>query len=280
MKKLALDAGHGYNTAGKRTPDGIREWTLNNAVCVQIQKILSEYEGIEIVRLDDTTGKTDVSLVSRTNKVKRILPHLVISIHHNALSGKWGSATGVEVFAHPKAPAIDKSLSKQIVDKLAANTGLKNRGAKTSDLHMVREIPGSIPAVLCEGGFMDNKADHNVITSANGQYQYAKAVADVVISYFGLKKKAVSTVKPSTPTKFAVGTYGKNVKIVNAGTLNVRAGRGTEHKVIGSLKDGDVVNVMYILQDNRDGKGDDALWGSITYKGQTGYIHLAYCQAI
>lgn len=26
--KIALDAGHGYNTAGKRTPDGIREWTL------------------------------------------------------------------------------------------------------------------------------------------------------------------------------------------------------------------------------------------------------------
>ena len=30
--KIALDAGHGLNTPGKQTPDGIKEWTLNDKV--------------------------------------------------------------------------------------------------------------------------------------------------------------------------------------------------------------------------------------------------------
>lgn len=280
MKKLVLDAGHGYNTVGKRTPDGIREWSMNNGVCNHIQNILKDYENIEIHRVDDTTGKTDVSLITRTNKIKKIMPDLVISIHHNALSSTWGKATGVEAFAHPKAPSIDKQLSKQIVDKLAQNTGLKNRGAKTADFHMVREIPSRVPAVLVEGGFMDCKTDHAIITTSEGQLKYAKAVADVVISYLGLKKKVVKPVSKPSNSAFKIGDYNGKVKIVNSGTLNVRSGRGTEHSVIGSLKDGDVVTVQYILPDNRDGKGDSSLWGSITYKGKTGFIHLGYCKPL
>lgn len=281
MKKLVLDAGHGYNTAGKRTPDGIREWSMNNGVCNHIQNILKDYE-VEVHRVDDTSGKTDVSLTTRTNKIKQIMPDLMISIHHNALGSTWNTATGVEAYAHPKAPAIDKQLSKQIVDKLAANTGLKNRGAKTADFHMVREVPSKVPAVLVEGGFMDCKTDHAIITTSEGQLKYARAVADVVISYLGLKKKPTSSSSSnvSATSEFKVGDYHRNVKIVGAGTLNVRSGRGTEHSIIGTLKDGDIVNVQYILQDNRDGKGDNALWGSITYKGKTGYIHLGYCKAV
>lgn len=284
MKKLALDAGHGINTPGKRTPDGIREWTLNNAVCVKIQNILNGYEGIEVVRLDDTTGKSDVSLISRTNKAKQIKANLLISIHHNALTGNWGSANGVECFAHPSSPSIDKQLSKKIVDKIAANTGLKNRGAKTSNLHMVREVPSYMPAVLCEGGFMDNKGDYAILTSDRGQQQYAKAVADVIIEYFGLKPKA--NVQPSqpniseSPSQFNIGDCGRKAKIVDTNSLNVRSGRGTEHSVIGSLKGGDIVTINYVLPDNRDGKGNSDLWGSLNFNGKTGFIHLGFCQLV
>jgi hypothetical protein len=41
-KKLMLDAGHYFDTAGKRTPDGIREWTLNDAVCRYIAENLKD----------------------------------------------------------------------------------------------------------------------------------------------------------------------------------------------------------------------------------------------
>ena len=49
MFKLALSAGHGYNTLGKRClkkldPKQTREWTLNSRICNKIQEKLSEYE--------------------------------------------------------------------------------------------------------------------------------------------------------------------------------------------------------------------------------------------
>ena len=61
MFKLALTAGHYLGTAGKRClkaldPKETREWWLNDRIVDKIQKKLSAYEGIEILRTDDTTG--------------------------------------------------------------------------------------------------------------------------------------------------------------------------------------------------------------------------------
>lgn len=54
MFKLALNAGHGYNTAGKRClksidPKETREYVLNKRICDYIQKTLSEYKDIEVL---------------------------------------------------------------------------------------------------------------------------------------------------------------------------------------------------------------------------------------
>ena len=41
--KIGLDAGHGLTTSGKQTPDGIKEWTLNDKVRDKVVKILSPF---------------------------------------------------------------------------------------------------------------------------------------------------------------------------------------------------------------------------------------------
>lgn len=68
MIKIALDAGHGINTPGKRSPHGEREWSFNNAVLLACVERLAEYEGVYILRLDDPTGETDVPMVARVKK--------------------------------------------------------------------------------------------------------------------------------------------------------------------------------------------------------------------
>ena len=55
-KLVAVDAGHGLHTAGKRTPDGEREWTFNNKVVLSLIDELHKL-GIKTIRLDDKTGK-------------------------------------------------------------------------------------------------------------------------------------------------------------------------------------------------------------------------------
>lgn len=193
-KKLVLDAGHYLETPGKRTPDGVREWTLNNKVCKYIGEYLKDYN-VKIYRVDDTTGKKATDLAERVKATNKINPDIFVSIHHNAYNGKWNNVTGTEVYSHTYGSAEDKKIAKLLAPKIAKETGLRNRGAKVKALGVLT-CKATIPAVLCEGGFMDSKIDNPVITSEDGQRAYAKAVADGIIEYLKLEKK-----QPSAETK-------------------------------------------------------------------------------
>lgn len=190
MITIVLDAGHGYNTAGKRTPDGQREWSMNSKVATYVEQKLAKYEGVQVRRVDDTTGAKDISLTERMKAVKNIMPDLFVSIHHNANTSTWGNWTGVEAYAHPLAPKVDKDLATKAAKYLSESTGLKNRGMKTADFQVLRQCPTSVPGILIEGGFMDSTIDHPVITSAAGQEKYADAIVKLIVEHFNLKRKA------------------------------------------------------------------------------------------
>lgn len=217
MIKIALDSGHGLKTAGKQTPDGIKEWTLNDKVRDKVVAILSDYE-CEILHTDNNEGNVDESLADRIAKYKKAGADAFVSIHHNANTGKWNTATGVEIYTDKKPTAKDTKLANCIYPKLVKYTGLKGRGIKKEDWYVINQ--NSIPAVLVEGGFMDGKNDYTIITSDAGQTAYAKAVAEGLIEFLGLKKKAKPAVKPATKPAAKVTYFkkytGKSVSIVTA----------------------------------------------------------------
>lgn len=198
--KIGLDAGHGLRTSGKQTPDGIKEWTLNDKVRDKVVKILSSYD-CEIINTDNNEGYTDESLASRLSKYMNAGVKAFVSIHHNAYNGKWNNATGVEVYVDNGGTKQDYKLANCIYNRLVKNTGLRGRGVKEYGFWVINQ--DRIPAVLVEGGFMDGTNDYKVITSDVGQTAYAKAVAEGLIEFLGLKKKTTSSTsnkKPNTST--------------------------------------------------------------------------------
>lgn len=195
-KKIALDAGHGLNTSGKQTPDGIKEWSLNDKVRDKVVAFLSEYD-CEIIHTDNNEGNTDESLSARTNKYLNAGVDCFVSIHHNAYNGKWNNATGVEVFTDKTPTDADTRLAKCIYERLVKYTGLKGRGIKAENWWVINQ--NKIPAVLVEGGFMDGSNDYKVITSDVGQTSYAKAVADGIIEFANLQKKTPAPVETPKP---------------------------------------------------------------------------------
>lgn len=201
MKKIGLDAGHGLKTAGKQTPDGIKEWTLNDKVRDKVASLLADYE-CEIIHTDNNEGNVDEALKDRHNMYVKANVDVFVSIHHNAFQSKWGNHTGVEVYTDVNPTAKDKQLAECISSRLAKNTGLKDRGIKQCNFVVINQ--DRIPAVLVEGGFMDSNIDYKVITSDAGQTAYAKAVADGLIEFLNLKKKAVTT-KPAVNSSIKVG---------------------------------------------------------------------------
>lgn len=192
MLKIALDAGHGLKTKGKQTPNGIKEWTLNDLICDKATAILKDYD-CEIIRLDNNEGTVDEGLTTRLNTAISKGAKVLVSVHHNAYKGVFGTHSGVEVHTDKNPTKDDKKLANLVYNNLVDKTGLKGRGVKNSNFTVINT--SKITAILCEGGFMDSSIDYKIITSPSGQQAYAEAIAEALIEMYGLKKKSKEKTK-------------------------------------------------------------------------------------
>lgn len=262
-KKIAIDAGHGLRTAGKQTPDGIKEWSINDKVRDKIVTILKDYE-VEIIFPDNDEGYTDESLSSRRSMYVNQKVDAMVSIHHNAFKGVWGTATGVGVYIDRNATAADKELANLIYEKLPAYTGLRGRGINKADFTVIYQ--NKIPAVLVEGGFMDTKKDHAVINSEAGQLGYAKAVAEALIKFLDLKKRNPNA-KPAVNTD-------ETFKVKFKEDMNVRKGAGTKYAKVTIAKKGYVYTIVAMKDVN------GVPWGKL--KSGAGWVSIAskYCTRV
>lgn len=268
---IALDAGHGLKTAGKCTPDGIHEWELNDKVRDKVVELLKDYD-VKFVFPDNNEGNVDEGLVARRTMYVNQKVAAAVSIHHNAYTGSWNNATGVEVFVDNNATAKDNQLAECIYGRLVKNTGLKGRGIKKADWTVIYQ--NSIPAVLVEGGFMDSPVDHKVITSDAGQTAYAKAVAEGLIEFLNLKKKTTTTTQSFKSEK--VDPFVVKFKE----EMNVRKGPGTKYDLVFSKGKQVLCKKNYKYTIVETSKVGTALWGKL--KSGAGWVCIAnkYCTRV
>ncbi len=258
-KKIALDAGHGLKTPGKQTPTGIKEWTLNDKVRDKIVAYLVDYD-VEIIHTDNNEGNKDESLTSRLNRYMNAGVDAFVSIHHNAHTGSWNSATGVEVYTDKNPTKKDKALAKAIYERICNYTGLRGRGIKQANYTVIDQ--DRIPAVLVEGGFMDGSSDYKYITSGAGQLAYAKAVAFGLIEFLDLKRKE----EPEIVSLFKI----KVANVDKGDVLNIRKEPNSNAAITGKLAYNDPN--IYTIIDIRNG------WGLL--KSKIGWINLNYTKRV
>ena len=194
--KIALNGGHYKGTAGKRClkkldPNETREWVLNDRICDKIEKKLKDYEGYQLLRIDDTTGSTDVSLADRVTKVNSWGADFYLSIHHNAgISG--GKGGGVMAYTYTKVDDVTKSWQKELYNAIVKNTNLKgNRSTPLASANLYECRKTSMPCVLLECGFMDSATDVPIILTDDFADKVASACVSVIVSKGGLTKKKV-----------------------------------------------------------------------------------------
>lgn len=259
--KIGLDAGHGLKTPGKQTPDGIKEWEINDKVRDKEIAILKDYD-VEIINVDNNEGNIDEGLTTRRNMYINANVRVFVSNHHNALNGKWGKHSGIEVYVDKNATKEDLELAQLVHDKLAKYTGLKGRGVKRANFTVINQ--NKVTAILVEGGFMDSEIDYPVITSEEGQNAYARAVAESIIEYYGLKKKNVpQKTNPEVATDVTVSPY--TVKINSSdGFLNVREKPSASSKINTAVKNGEVYTIV----------AESNGWGKL--KSGAGWINLKH----
>ena len=249
--KLALSAGHGRNTAGKRCmkkldPNETREWVLNSRIVEKVEQLLAGYEGVEVLRLDDRTGDTDVALRTRSKSANAWGADLYLAIHHNA-GIRGGKGGGIVAYVYTKPSEKSLVWQKALYDALIAATGLHGNRSKPlgkANFHEVREP--KMPAVLLELGFMDSQADTRIILTEEYADKCAKAIVDTIVKMAGIEKN-VAGEKPAVTnrldfaedkTEELKGTYRV---ASDDGILNLRAGAGVDKPLIEAMPAGSTV---------------------------------------
>lgn len=212
MFKLALNAGHGYETAGKRClkeidPYETREYALNKRICDKIQDILSGFDGIEILRIDNGN---DIPIQKRAAAANFFGADFYLAVHHNAgING--GSGGGAEAYVYLKVDELTKAWQKEIYESTVAHTGLKGNRAqplRSADLGECRMT--RMPAVLLECGFMDSTDDTPVILTEDFARRAAEGCAEAIVSRAGLTKKTTAQ-NPESEDKKDIETLAREV---------------------------------------------------------------------
>lgn len=261
MVKIVIDAGHGLDTPGKRSPNDEREWSFNNKVAKYAIAKLKTYNDVEILRVDDPTGKTDVPLRIRTMLANEWKADVYASIHHNALSGTWGKHSGIETYTldnptvNPKSIEIAGAVHPRVVMAM----GISDRGMKQANFHVLRE--SAMPAFLTEGGFMDSVIDIAKLRDDDYLKAQGEAIAEGLAIYFKLQlKTALETKPPLVPKEEINNLYQPTLPTMLESTVSLikwlekQEGSASssiwrEKLVNGTLTDSEAIGLIYVALD-------------------------------
>ncbi len=191
--KILIDNGHGEETAGKRSPDGIfREYKYVREMAAAIERELKE-RGYDAERI--VTETTDVPLAERARRVNEFCGRLgaenvvLVSIHCNAFgNGEWNSARGWSAYTS-KGQTKSDELATLLYEEAEHNFDGKRIRKDTSDgdpdweegFYILRKT--KCAAVLTENFFMTNKEDVSYLISLEGRNSIVHTHVEALIRY-------------------------------------------------------------------------------------------------
>lgn len=192
--KILIDPGHGIDTPGKRSPDGLfREYLWNRQVADLI------LEGLVSAGIDASlvvTETNDVSLRNRVNRVNTICNRLgasnvlLVSIHANAAGNgsAWMNAKGWSCYTS-KGKTKSDQVAECLYDAFEAEFQDRKIRKDMSDgdrdweenFYVLQK--SKCPAVLLENYFYDNREECAWMLQEETKKRIASAVVKGIIKY-------------------------------------------------------------------------------------------------
>ncbi len=211
--KIAIDAGHGSDTVGKRTPpmpadididgdskadikkgDQYKEHYANVGVAAMLSEELKRC-GFDTLQTGfddaDPTNDPDTALSTRQAAIKKANCDYSISIHFNAYGdGKaFNSAQGVGIYIHDKYAGQSDKLAPVVLKHLSGGSKQTNRGVKKQSLAMCNcNAMNTKASILCELAFMTNEREATeLMTKRVFWKECAQEICKGVCEYTGIK---------------------------------------------------------------------------------------------
>lgn len=207
---IAVDSGHGMETAGKRTPALPEQWGDKKKGAIIHEKefnkptaehLIAALERCGFKTLNVSPGTTDVNLKDRYIAANDAKADAFISKHYNAYKGVWGSANGIETIVSQYANSRTTELARYVQAELVNTHNRTDRGVKTdikqSGINIAVLRNATMPAILTESGFMDNLEEAKTMIDPVFQKADAEATCRGICKFFGITYIEES----ATPTK-------------------------------------------------------------------------------
>ena len=184
-KVIYLNAGHSEVDPGANVPNGIyeNESQLNKVIRDFLIPELKE-QGFEVILIPDDKNLAE-SYLWVNSRTFNIDDGLALAIHNNCCGGE-----GAETYYYGYSESSRK-IAQKLLDGYCAETGLKNRGAKSDstarfgELSWIRET--KVWATLIECGYIDNNNDMDFIL--NNIDKVAKGIAKGVCRIYNIPYK-------------------------------------------------------------------------------------------
>lgn len=184
--KIYIDQGHNpVNPNAGAEGSGLREQDLVYRIGQELATLLRQNGNFD-VRLSRPAPDTQIGSSNNTSLRLRVQDanawgaDYFISLHTNASTNS--SASGSEAFAYARGtPAF--RLGEDILEGLAASTGLRNRGMQVRPgLYVLKKT--AMPSVLVELGFITNQGDAYLMRDRPDLF--ARGVYNGIVEFTGV----------------------------------------------------------------------------------------------
>lgn len=171
---VILDRGHGVDTFGKESPDGLyKEWRWCNEFCKDLKDLL-ETNGFDVYFIEEDY-EYDMPLSDRcylANEYYKLhKDSVLVSVHTNAYGNSWNEASGFRVYAYSKESKGYKLGQEYLktADELLSPYKIKVQMEPNIEpsFYILRKT--KVPALLTENLFHTNKKDLSFIQSYKGR---------------------------------------------------------------------------------------------------------------
>ena len=169
---VVIDAGHGGSDRGGGPRQAIPEkpYTLDTALRLE-QALRRRGFRTVMTRTDDTF----VSLPTRVAIANSYRNAIFISVHYN--SAPRLDAHGYETYYYR---GDSFGLASRLHRAQLATLNTDDRAVRRRGFYVVRRT--QIPAVLCEGGFLTNPSESQIVQSASYRQRWAENIADAIVA--------------------------------------------------------------------------------------------------
>ena len=167
---VVIDAGHGGHDRGGSPGQRIAEKPYALDIARRLSSALRA-RGIRTVMT--RSGDYFVGLGQRCAISNSQRGAIFVSIHLN--SGQREGANGIETYYYSRGSA---SLAYTLHSAILRAAGTENRGVRRRGFYVLRR--NARPAVLCECGFLTNRAEARRLLTASHRQRIASAIAAAI----------------------------------------------------------------------------------------------------